>query len=90
MKEVLHITIDVVPVKQVSSAMSLGLNIDQNLRLKIILLVNIIHTIVLQHKLERDGSEFSVRINISVILIEEMDCRKLSISLKDSSLIKNR
>ena len=68
MKEVLHITIDVVPVKQVSSAMSLGLNIDQNLRLKIILLGNIIHTIVLQHKLGRDGSEFSVRINISVIL----------------------
>ena len=90
MKEVLHITIDVVPVKQVSSAMLLGLNIDQNLRLKIILLGNIIHTIVLQHKLGRDGSEFSVRINISVILIEEMDCRKLSISLKDFSLIKNR
>ena len=67
-KEVLHITIDVVPVKQVSSAMSLGLNIDQNLRLKIILLGNIIHTIVFQHKLGRDGSEFSVRINISVIL----------------------
>ena len=68
MKEVLHITIDVVPVKQVSSAMSLGLNIDQNLRLKIILLGNIIHTIVLQHKLGLHGSEFSVRINISVIL----------------------
>ena len=68
MKEVLHITIDVVPVKQVSSAMSLGLNIDQNLRLKIILLGNLIHTIVLQHKLGRDGSEFSVRSNISVIL----------------------
>ena len=58
MKEVLHITIDVVPVKQVSSAMSLGLNINQNLRLKIILLGNII----------LDGSEFGVRINISVIL----------------------
>ena len=71
MKEVLHITIAVVPVKQqVSLAMSLGLNIDQNLRLKIILLNNIIHTILLtmRHKLRRDGSEFSVRINISVIL----------------------
>ena len=68
MKEVLHIIIDVVPVKQVSPAMSLGLNIDQNLRLKIILLGNIIHTIVLQNKLGRDGSEFSVRINMSVIL----------------------
>ena len=90
MKEVLHIIIDVIPVKQVSSAMSLGLNIDQNLRLKIILLGNLIHPIVLQHKLGRDGSEFSVHINISVILIEEMDCRKFSISLKDSSLIKNR
>ena len=90
MKEVLHITIDVVPVKQVSSAMSLGLiNIDQNLRLKIILLGNIIHTIVLQHKLGRDGSEFSVRINISVILGKIMDSRKLLIRLKDPSLIKN-
>jgi len=68
MKEVLHITIDVVPVKQVSSAISLGPNIDQNVRLKIILLGNIIRTIVLQHKLGRDGSEFSVPINISVIL----------------------
>ena len=68
MKEVLHITIDVVPVKQVSSAMSLGLNIDQNLRLKITLLGNLIHTIVLQHKLGRDGSEFSVRIILLVIL----------------------
>ena len=59
-----------VPVKQVSSAMSLGLNIDQKLRLKIILLGNIIHTIVLtmRHKLERTGSEFSVGMNISVIL----------------------
>ena len=57
-----------VPVKQVSSEMSLRLNIDQNLRLKIILLGNIIHTIVLQHKLGRDGSEFCVRMNISVIL----------------------
>ena len=44
MKEVLHITIDVVPIKQVSSAMSLGLKIDQNLRLKITLLGNLIHT----------------------------------------------
>ena len=68
MKEVLHIIIDVVPVKQVSPAMSLGLNIDQNLRLKIILLGNLIHTIVLQHKLGRDGSEFSVRIILLVIL----------------------